>query len=142
MRTVKFRRVNEWFNKNFGYRIIIGEYQFFDLSNGQERMVTIEDHTTVQAKLMWCGAKRIQMLDDIDSIQEVIIKADRTKHLLTFFFAPLTVLSISVANFLATSDDLKYLFVASLIGIIVILLVSITLGRNQWLRIELVRKKE
>jgi hypothetical protein len=53
MRELKITRLEEWANRRFNYTIVVDGQEQFEIASGQEKVVTIEKATTLQAKLMW-----------------------------------------------------------------------------------------
>ena len=139
MGQLKIKRLKEWANRRFSYKIIVDGQEQFEIANGQERILTVDNTTTLQAKLMWCGSEKINiMVDEEQKIKEVRVKANKGPNI-HFPFIALTILIIcGVINLVYPDNGLKGAITSILVGVIIYALALVTIWRNKFLDIELV----
>jgi len=82
MRELKITRLEEWANRRFSYTIVVDGQEQFEIANGQEKVVTIDKATTLQAKLMWCGSKKIEIKADEKQLKAIRVKANKGPNIL------------------------------------------------------------
>jgi hypothetical protein len=139
MGTVKIKRLKEWSNRRFNYKIIVDGQEQFEIANGQERILTVDDTTTLQAKLMWCGSEKINIaVDKEQKIKEVRVKANKGPNIRFPFLALTIFISCGIINLVYPDNALKGAITSILVGVIIYAVALVTIWRNKFLDIELV----
>ena len=138
MGQLKITRLKEWANRRFTYKVILDGQEQFEIANGQERLISIDNPVTIQAKIMWGSSKKIKVAVNNDTIKEIRISANKQTNIIY----PIVVLSIittcSVINLVNPDNDAKDFMTGLLIGVAVPLLGLLTIWRDNFLDIELV----
>jgi len=138
MGQLKITRIREWANRRFSYKILVDGNEQFEIANGQERFLTVDSGTTLQAKLMWCGSERVNISTDKGQIKELRIKANKGPNI-RFPFLALTVLILCIIiNLVYPDNGLKEAMISIAVGVIIYALALLTIWRNKFLNIELV----
>lgn len=140
MRELKITRLKEWANRRFNYTIVVDGQEQFEIANGQEKVVTIDKATTLQAKLMWCGSKKIDIKADEPQVKEIRVKANKGANILFPAVAFLVLIASSVVNLVYPDSGLKMFITSVMVGGIIFALALLTIWRNTFLDIELVRE--
>jgi hypothetical protein len=140
MSQLKITRLKEWAIRRFNYTIVVNGQEQFELANGQEKVVTIDKATTFQAKLMWCGSKKIEIKADEQHLKEIRIKANKGPNILFPVMAFLVLIASSVVNLVYPDNGLKMFMIAIMIGGMIYALALLTIWRNTFLDIELVKE--
>lgn len=139
MGQLKIKRINEWANKRFTFRIIVEGKEEFEIANGQERIIMIDSPVTLQAKLMWCGSKKINISMDKDSESEVRISSNKQANI-RFPIAALSIFTICIlVNLIYPENGARDFITGLLAGVMVPLLGFLTIWRNKFIDIELVK---
>ena len=138
MGQLKITRLTEWANRRFKYKIFIDGKEQFEIANGQERFLTVDSGTTLQAKLMWCGSERVNIPTDKGQIKELRIKANKGPNIRFPFFALTVLILCSVVNLVYPDNGAKTFMTSIMVGIIIYALCLVTIWRNKFLDIELV----
>jgi hypothetical protein len=107
MSQLKITRLEEWANRRFNYTIVVDGQEQFEIASGQEKVVTIDKATTLQAKLMWCGSKKIEIKADEQQIKEIRVKANKGANLLFPAMAFLVLIASSVVNLVYPDNGLS-----------------------------------
>jgi hypothetical protein len=84
MALLKVKRLNEWVNRKFPYAVMVNGKEQFQLTNGQENILTLNQPVTLQVKMRWCSSPELK-IENGESIKEIIISANRW----TGFYIPL-----------------------------------------------------
>lgn len=140
MRELKITRLEGWVNRRFNYTIVADGQEQFEIANGQEKVVTIEKATTLQAKLMWCGSKKIEINADEQQVTEIRVKANKGANVLLPAMAFLVLIASSVVNLVYPDSGLKMFMTSVMAGGMFYALALLTIWRNTFLDIELVRE--
>jgi hypothetical protein len=140
MRQLKITRLKEWANRRFNYTIVVDGQEQFEIANGQEKVVTINKATTLQAKLMWCGSKKIEIKAD-EQLKEIRVKANKGPNILFPAMAFLVLMASSIVNLVYPDNGLKMFMTSVMVGGIAYALALLTIWRNTFLDIELVKEK-
>jgi hypothetical protein len=139
MKQLTIKRLKEWSNRRFAYKILFNEQEQFELANGQERLVALDQPITIQAKIMWGSSKKVKVDVSDNAIKEIRIKANKDSNIRL----PFTILSIvilcAVVNLLYPDHGIKDFMLGLLIGAIVPLIGLLTIWRDRFLDIELVK---
>lgn len=133
---LKIVRPKEWANRNFNYKILVNGIEQVEIANNEEKLLSVEPDSTIQAKLMWCGSKQVKLTDADNNIKQISISGN--KHFNTVLpIVSLTVLMISilVSNFF-TDTTSKFILTGIIIGVMIYAVCSITIWRNNVLDIE------
>jgi hypothetical protein len=139
MGQLKIKRLKEWANRRFSYKILVDGKEQFEIANGQERFLTFDQGATLQAKLMWCGSKKVDIAEDNGNIKEIRVSANKGLNIRLPVVAS-TMIALSAAlNFLTVDKGLKDFVTALLIGVLIGAIGQLTIGRNRFLDIELVK---
>ena len=139
MRQLRITRLKEWANRRFNYTIVVDGQEQFEIADGQEKVVTIGKATTFQAKLMWCGSKKIEIKAD-EQLKEIRVKANKGANILFPAVAFLVLMASSVVNLVYPDNGLKMFMTAIMVGGILYAMALLTIWRNTFLDIELVRE--
>jgi hypothetical protein len=140
MRQLKIKRLKEWGNRRFNYRVIVDGQELFEIANGQERTLTVDNVTTLQAKLMWCGSKELDITTDKEEIKEIRIKANKGLTITFPLTAFVILMTCCVINIIIPDNGLKVYMTSILVGVIVYALALVTIWRNRFLDIELLKE--
>jgi hypothetical protein len=139
MGQLKIKRLKEWANRRFNYKIIVDGQERFDIANGQERILTVDNTTTLQAKLMWCGSEKVNITADREQqIKEIRLKANKGPNIRFPFFALTVLILCSVINLAYPDNQFKEAITSILVGVIIYAIALVTIWRNKFLDIELV----
>ena len=138
MGQLKITRSTEWANRRFKYKIFIDGKEQFEIANGQERFLTVDNGATLQAKLMWCGSERVNIPTDRVQIKELRIKANQGPNIRFPFFALTVLILCSVVNLVYPDNVAKTFMTSIMVGIIIYALCLVTIWRNKFLDIEIV----
>ncbi|MDX9696688.1 MAG: hypothetical protein RBT49_12930 [Bacteroidales bacterium] len=137
MKTLKIRRPQESINKYFSYEIFIGVNKITELKNGEEKSIEIPSHLendSLYAQLLWCGSKKIN-LKDFESTNTLLVSGsellNRRIPLLIGLF-PL----IGISLFSRMTPLMKYIGIGILSMLLLLLIATLTIGRDKWLKIE------
>jgi len=139
MSQLKITRLEEWANRRFNYTIVVDGQEQFEIASGQEKVVTIDKATTLQAKLMWCGSKRIEIKAD-EQLKEIRVKANIGPNILFPAMAFLVLMASSIVNLVYPDNGPKMFMTSVMVGGIVYALALLTIWRNTFLDIELVKE--
>ncbi|MCA6378364.1 MAG: hypothetical protein IM574_09975 [Cytophagales bacterium] len=140
MKQLKITRLKEWANRRFNYTIVVDGQEQFEIASGQEKVLTIDKATTLQAKLMWCGSKKIEIKADEQQLKEIRIKANKGANILFPVMAFFVLIASSVVNLVYADSGLKMFITSVMVGGIIYALALVTIWRNTFLDIELVRE--
>lgn len=139
MKQLTIKRLKEWSNRRFAYKILFDGQEQFELANGQERLIALDQPMTVQAKIMWGSSKKIKVDVNDNTIKEIRIKANKEYNIRL----PFTILSIiilcTVVNLLYPDHGIKDFMLGLLLGAMVPLIGLLTIWRDRFLDIELVK---
>jgi hypothetical protein len=139
MGQLKIKRLKEWANRRFNYKIIVDGQERFDIANGQERILTVDNTTTLQAKLMWCGSEKVNIAADREQqVKEIRIKVNKGPNIRFPFFALTVLILCSVINLAYPDNQFKEAITSILVGVIIYAIALVTIWRNKFLDIELV----
>jgi hypothetical protein len=138
MGQLKITRLREWANRRFSYKILVDGKEQFEIANGQERFLTVDSGTTLQAKLMWCGSERVNISTDKGQIKELRIKANKGPNIRFPCFALTVLILCSVVNLVYPDNGAKTFMTSIMVGVIIYALFLVTIWRNKFLDIELV----
>jgi hypothetical protein len=138
MEQLKIKRLKEWANRRFNYKIIVNGQEEFEIANGQERALTLNNVTTIQAKLMWCGSEQVEIKTDREKIKEIRVMSNKGPNIWFPLTALTILLSSGLVNYVYPDNELKQFTTAILIGVIIYALALVTIWRNKFLNIELV----
>ncbi|MFN7259786.1 MAG: hypothetical protein ACK5TU_07815 [Cyclobacteriaceae bacterium] len=140
MRQLKITRLKEWANRRFNYTIVVDGQEQFEIANGQEKVVTIDKATTLQAKLMWCGSKKIEINADEQQVKEIRVKANKGPNVLFPAMAFLVLIASSIVNLVYPDNGLKMFMTSVMVGGMIHALALLTIWRNTFLDIDLVKE--
>ncbi|MCZ8216961.1 MAG: hypothetical protein O9262_12015, partial [Cyclobacteriaceae bacterium] len=119
MTQLTIKRLKEWSNRRFAYKILFDGQEQFELANGQERLIALDQPMTVQAKIMWGSSKKIKVDVNDNTIKEIRIKANKDSSIRL----PFTILSIiilcTVVNLLYPDHGIKDFMIGLLLGAMV-----------------------
>lgn len=138
MAQLKITRLKEWANKRFAYKIILNGQEYFEIESGQERLISIENPVTIQAKIMWGSSKKVKVDVSNDKIKEIKISANKRTNIRYPIVAFSIVMICSVVNLIYPNNGAKDFMTGLLIGALVPLLALVTIWRDKFLDIELV----
>ena len=138
MGQVKIKRLKEWANRRFSYKIFVDGKEQFEIADGQERILTLDNGATLQAKLMWCGSEKIYVPTDSGQKRELRVKANKGPNIRFPFFALIILISCGVINLVYPDNGAKEFMTSLGVGIIIYALCLMTIWRNKFLDIELV----
>jgi hypothetical protein len=138
MGQLKITRLREWANKRFAYKIILDGQEKFEIANGQERLVSIDNAVTVQAKIMWGSSKKVKVDNSDDKIKEIRISANKQTNIRLPIAAFSIVMFCSVVNLIYPDNGAKDFMTGLLIGVVASLIGLLTIWRDKFLDIELV----
>ncbi len=138
MGQLKIRRLKEWANRRFSYKIFVDGKEQFEITDGQERILNLDNAATLQAKLMRCGSEKINVPADSGQIKEVRVKANKGPNIRFPFFALTVLMLCGVINLVYPDNGAKVFMTSIMVGIIIYALSLVTIWRNKFLDIELV----
>jgi hypothetical protein len=140
MKQVSVSRIKEWANRRFSYKILVNDKEMFELGYGEEKSILLEKPITIQAKLMWCGSRKIRLQSEFENIKQVRVKANRFFNVIYPVCILLFISFVSVFNFLYPESEVKNFITGIMVGLIIHLVGMLTVWRNKVLEIELVRE--
>jgi hypothetical protein len=140
MKQVSVSREKEWANKRFAYKIVINDQEQFELGNGEKKDIVLEKPSTVQAKLMWCGSATIKIDDGNANIKEIRVKANKQVNVVYPFCILLMILLVGIINLVYPENGAKDFMISMLIGLVIPLIGLLTIWRDKFLDIELIKE--
>jgi hypothetical protein len=138
MGQLKITRLREWANERFAYKIILDGQEKFEIENGQERLISIDNAVTVQAKIMWGSSKKVKVDISNDKIKEIRVSANKQTNIRLPIAAFSIVMFCSVVNLIYPDNGAKDFMTGLLIGVAASLIGVLTIWRDKFLDIELV----
>lgn len=138
MGQLKITRLREWANRRFSYKILVDGKEQFEIANGQEKFLTVDNGATLQAKLMWCGSQTVNISAGLGQIKELRVKANKGLNVRFPFFALTVLILCGVVNIVYPDNGAKTFMTSIMVGIIIYALCLLTIWRNKFLDIELV----
>jgi hypothetical protein len=137
MYQVRITRASEWFNRNVNYTIVLNGEEITKLSNGEEKLITLDLPATIQAKILWCGSEKIDIKENTNSIKEVRIRAHHYTHIIISIVAPSLLLISGFINIIYPENGAKGFFTGILAGLMISCVGLLTIWRDKWLKIHL-----
>lgn len=138
MAQLKITRLKEWVNRRFSYKILLDGQEHFEIGNGEEKLISIDNPVTIQAKIMWGSSKKIKVDVNGNSIREIRISANKQTSIRFPIAAFSIVMICSVVNLIYPDNGAKDFMTGLLIGVMVPLIGFLTIWRDRFLDIELV----
>ena len=134
MKKITLFRPKESFNKNFSYKILVGNRIITELKNGEEKIIEIPDENDpIKAKIQWCGSNKME-LHDLSENDKIILSGNKfLNKTLLFSGGILPIIGLMMFSYGLISKSLGagiiVLFVIAMIG-------TLTIGKNKWLKLE------
>jgi hypothetical protein len=138
MGQLKIKRVNEWANRRFTFRVIVDGKEEFEIANGQERILNIDKPVTIQAKIMWGGSQKIHINMDNDSENEIWISSNKEANIRLPIVAISVIFICALVNLIFPENVSKDFMNGLLAGVIIPLIGLLIIRRNNFIDIELV----
>ncbi len=138
MQQLKIKRLTEWANRRFSYKIVIDGQEQFEIANGEEKIISTEQAHTIQAKLMWCGSKEVNLSSATQNIKEIRVKANNGPNVRFPLMAFSLIMIISITNLAFPENGAKELMTSLLVSVILYAIALLTVWRNHFLDIEVV----
>jgi hypothetical protein len=139
MTQLTIKRLKEWSNRRFAYKILFDGQEQFELANGQERLIALEQPIIVQAKIMWGSSKKVKVDVSDNAIKEIRIKANKDSSIRLPFTILAIIILCTVVNLLYPDHGIKDFMLGLLLGAMVPLIGLLTIWRDRFLDIELVK---
>jgi len=137
MKKITLYRPKESFNQYCSYRILVGGNVLTELGNGEEKVIELpNDQETgkLQAKIQWCGSEKLELATISDN-QKLIVTGNKFLNkrlpLIGALFPITGVVILNSQNLLP-----KNIGIGFFLAIMAILILSITLWMNRWLKLE------
>ena len=133
MKTIHLSRPQEQINSTFSYTICIDGKPVRELKNGETIKLEIDENAELlTTKLMWCGSQAIS-LSDIEDGATVQVKANTLLNRVL----PFLTIALLFIGILFSDGALMKIIMTSMIGLSILLLIgTLTIGRNNWLQTE------
>ncbi|MRT91719.1 hypothetical protein [Ancylomarina sp. 16SWW S1-10-2] len=134
MKNITIHRPKESFNKNFSYKILVGNRILTELKNGEEKIIEIPDENeSIKAKIQWCGSEKME-LRNLSESDRIIVNGNKfLNKILLFSGSILPIIGLMMFSYGLISKNLGtgiiVLFVIGIIG-------TLTIGKNKWLRLK------
>ncbi|MCA6461530.1 MAG: hypothetical protein IM571_10315 [Chitinophagaceae bacterium] len=133
---LKIVRPKEWANRNFNYKILVNGKEQVEIANNEEKLLSVEPDSTIQAKLMWCGSKQVKLTNADNNIKQISISGNKNFNTILPIVS-LTVLMIAVlVNNFFTDTTSKFILTGIIIVVMIYAVCSITIWRNNVLDIQ------
>ena len=133
---LKIVRPKEWANRNFNYKILVNGKEQVEIANNEEKLLSVEPDSTIQAKLMWCGSKLVKLTNADNNIKQISISGNKNFNTILPIVS-LTVLMIAVlVNNFFTDTTSKFILTGIIIVVMIYAVCSITIWRNNVLDIQ------
>lgn len=133
---LKIVRPKEWANRNFNYKILVNGKEQVEIANNEEKLLSVEPDSTIQAKLMWCGSKQVKLTNADNNIKQISISGNKNFNTILPIVS-LTVLMIAVlVNNFFTDTTSKFILTGIIIVVMIYAICSITIWRNNVLDIQ------
>lgn len=127
---LKIVRPKEWANRNFNYKILVNGKEQVEIANNEEKLLSVEPDSTIQAKLMWCGSKQVKLTNADNNIKQISISGNKNFNTILPIVS-LTVLMIAVlVNNFFTDTTSKFILTGIIIVVMIYAVCSITIWRN------------
>ncbi len=138
MKTITFKRPKETINRFCSYEILVDKEPLLMLENGQERTVEIPEEYAgkmLQARMQWVGSQYISV-DELKAIDTVEISGNELLNRRL----PVAISMIPLIMIAFTSGgaglQIKILFTIVIILSILVLIGTMTVGKNNWLHVQ------
>lgn len=138
MKTITFKRPKEKINRFCSYEILVDNEPLLMLENGEEKTVDIPEEyagKTLQARMQWVGSQYISV-DELNAVDTVEISGNELLNRRL----PVAVSMIPLIMIAFTSGgaglQLKILFTIFIILSILVLIGTMTFGKNNWLHVQ------
>ena len=134
MKKILLKRPKENFNKCCTYEIFISDKKIVELKNGEEKTVEIpiSNSEFLKAKINWCGSKKIN-LKTINKNDSLEFKGNILFNRYLLILSPLILI---IGILIGKYDGMKNLGGGLIILVMILLIGSITIWKNNWIKIE------
>lgn len=133
---LKIVRPKEWANRNFNYKILVNGKEQVEIANNEEKLLSVEPDSTIQAKLMWCGSKQVKLTNADNNIKQISISGNKNFNtILPIVSLIVLMIAVLVSNFF-TDTTSKLILTVIIIGVMIYAICSITIWRNNVLDIQ------
>ena len=133
---LKIVRPKEWANRNFNYKILVNGKEQVEIANNEEKLLSVEPDSTIQAKLMWCGSKQVKLTNADNNIKQISISGNKNFNtILPIVSLTVLMIAVLVSNFF-TDTTSKFILTGIIIVVMIYAVCSITIWRNNVLDIQ------
>ena len=133
---LKIVRPKEWANRNFNYKILVNGKEQVEIANNEEKLLSVEPYSTIQAKLMWCGSKQVKLTNADRNIKQISISGNKNFNtILPIVSLTVLMIAVLVSNFF-TDTTSKFILTGIIIVVMIYAVCSITIWRNDVLDIQ------
>lgn len=133
---LKIVRPKEWANRNFNYKILVNGKEQVEIANNEEKLLSVEPDSTIQAKLMWCGSKKVKLTNADNNIKKISISGNKNFNtILPIVSLTVLMIAVLVSNFF-TDTTSKFILTGIIIVVMIYAVCSITIWRNNVLDIQ------
>ena len=133
---LKIVRPKEWANRNFNYKILVNGKEQVEIANNEEKLLSVEPDSTIQAKLMWCDSKQVKLTNADNNIKQISISGNKNFNtILPIVSLTVLMIAVLVSNFF-TDTTSKFILTGIIIVVMIYAVCSITIWRNNVLDIQ------
>ena len=133
---LKIVRPKEWANRNFNYKILVNGKEQVKIANNEEKLLSVEPDSTIQAKLMWCGSKQVKLSNADNNIKQISISGNKNFNtILPIVSLTVLMIAVLVSNFF-TDTTSKFILTGIIIVVMIYAVCAITIWRNNVLDIQ------
>lgn len=133
---LKIVRPKEWANRNFNYKILVNGKERVEIADNEEKLLSVEPDSTIQAKLMWCGSKKVKLTNADSNIKQISISGNKNFNtILPIVSLTVLMIAVLVSNFF-TDTTSKFILTGIIIVVMIYAVCSITIWRNNVLDIQ------
>jgi len=96
MGIISFKRIENWYDRKFNYKVLIDDQPMFEIANGElKEFETSNGKTTIKAQIMWCGSPTILINNPSGKQTNIQISPNKKFHKI-LFTAIVVCISVSI----------------------------------------------
>jgi len=136
MSKIIIHRPYHWYDRKFGYQVLINQQPVANLCNNEKQEVVLAAPGIIEAKIMWCGSTVVSIDPAKEENIQLRIRPNTTLHQLLLVTVAVSISCIALANLFPQYEWVKYATTAVLSGMLLLLTRLVTVGRRRWILLE------
>lgn len=139
MKKLTLQRPKERFNKNYSYKIFVGNRKLTELKNGEEKVVKISndfENEQLKAKIQWCGSEKLNLRKLADNETLKVSGSDFLNRKGIWIISILPITGALMFGYGRESLIIKYIGIVLFFSILIFAFWGLIIAKNKWLRIE------